>query len=180
MLSNRTRRAAAFLATISVAAIAVATPATAGIEEAVKALQAGDVPAAEKELQTLAKERDPRALFLLGLYIYGNPESKMFDLNKAAPLLLDASQRGYTPAMIPLAGAMVMLQGFAEIVRCVVCLKTGAWPSRLKDVTEIDVVEEQLAHSQFVDEEARKAAIEHAKDIDELARQRGMGGERHT
>ena len=28
----------------------------------------------------------------------------MFDLNKAAPLLLDASERGYTPAMVPLAG----------------------------------------------------------------------------
>ena len=42
---------------------------------------------------------------LLGFYIYGNPESKMFDLGKAAPLLLDAAERGYTPAMIPLAGA---------------------------------------------------------------------------
>jgi TRAP-type mannitol/chloroaromatic compound transport system permease small subunit len=83
-------------------------------------------------------------------------------------------------AMIPLAGALVMLQGFAEIVRTVVCLKTGAWPNRLKDVTEIDVVEEQLAHSQYVDEEARKIAIEHVKDIDEMARQRGMGGEHHT
>ncbi len=83
-------------------------------------------------------------------------------------------------AMIPLAGALVMLQGFAEIVRSVVCLKTGEWPSRLKDVTEIDVVEEQLAHSQYVDEDARKAAIEHVKDIDEMARQRGMGGEHHT
>ena len=83
-------------------------------------------------------------------------------------------------AMIPLAGVLVMLQGFAEIVRCVACLKTGEWPSRLKDVTEIDVVEEQLAHSQYVDEETRKAAIEHVKDIDEIARQRGLGGERHT
>ena len=52
-----------------------------------------------------SKERDPRAQFLLGLYVYGNPDSKMFDLNKAAPLLLDAAERGYTPAMIPLAGA---------------------------------------------------------------------------
>ena len=83
-------------------------------------------------------------------------------------------------AMIPLAGALVMLQGFAEIVRSAVCLKTGKWPSRLKDVTEIDVVEEQLAHSRYVDEDARKAAIEHVKDIDEMARQRGMGGEHHT
>jgi len=79
--------------------------------------------------------------------------------------------------VIPIAGAMVMLQGVAEIVRCIVCLKTGEWPSRLKDVSEIDVVEEQLAHSEYVDEESRKIAIERAKEIDESARQRGMGGD---
>lgn|GEM_PF-578494 len=84
---------------------ALAQPAAAGMEEAVKALQAGDAAAAEKELQVLAKERDPRAQFLLGLYIYGNAESKLFDINKATPLLLDAAERGYLPAMIPLAGA---------------------------------------------------------------------------
>lgn len=77
--------------------------------------------------------------------------------------------------VIPIAGALVMLQGVAEIVRCIVCLKTGQWPSRLKDVAEIDVVEEQLANSEFVDEEARKLAIERASSIDEAARQRGMG-----
>jgi TRAP-type mannitol/chloroaromatic compound transport system permease small subunit len=79
--------------------------------------------------------------------------------------------------MIPFAGAMVMLQGIAEIMRCVVCLQTGAWPSRLKDVAETDVIEEQLAHSEYVDEESRKIAIERAKQIDEVARQRGMGGD---
>ena len=79
--------------------------------------------------------------------------------------------------MIPLAGAMVMLQGIAEIMRCVVCLKTGEWPSRLKDVAETDVIEEQLAQSEYVDEESRKIAIERAKNIDEVARQRGMGGD---
>jgi TRAP-type mannitol/chloroaromatic compound transport system permease small subunit len=83
-------------------------------------------------------------------------------------------------AMIPLAGALVMLQGFAEILRCVVCLRTGEWPSRLKDVTEIDVVEEQLANSQHVDEESRKVAIARAHQIDETARQRGMGGDLNT
>lgn len=82
-----------------------APPASAGMEDAVKAMQSGDVATAEKELQVLAKERDPRAQFFLGLYIYGNPDSKLFDLAKAAPLLLDAAERGYTPAMIPLAGA---------------------------------------------------------------------------
>ena len=82
--------------------------------------------------------------------------------------------------VIPVAGALVMLQGVAEIVRSIVCLKTGEWPSRLKDVAEIDVVEEQLAHSEYVDEEARKVAIERAQQIDEAARQRGMGGDLQT
>ncbi len=79
--------------------------------------------------------------------------------------------------VIPIAGALVMLQGIAEVVRCVVCLQTGEWPARLRDVAEIDVIEEQLAHSEYVDEESRKIAIERAHEIDETARQRGMGGD---
>jgi TRAP-type mannitol/chloroaromatic compound transport system permease small subunit len=82
--------------------------------------------------------------------------------------------------IIPVAGAMVLLQGCAEVVRCIVCLKTGAWPARLKDVSEIDVVEEQLAHSEYVDEDARRRAIAQAAQIDEAARQRGMGGDIRT
>jgi TRAP-type mannitol/chloroaromatic compound transport system permease small subunit len=82
--------------------------------------------------------------------------------------------------VIPIAGAMVLLQGIAEVVRCIVCLKTGAWPARLKDVSEIDVVEEQLAHSEHVDEEVRRQAIAKAAQIEEAARQRGMGGDIKT
>ena len=74
--------------------------------------------------------------------------------------------------VIPIAGALVMLQGVAEIVRCLVCLRTGAWPARLEDVEEIDVVDTQLGHSQYVDEESRRAALEGAHAIDEAARQR--------
>lgn len=80
-------------------------------------------------------------------------------------------------SVMPIAGALVMLQGVAEILRCIVCLRTGEWPSRLKDVAEMDVVEEQLAHSEYVDDDARKIAIERAHGIDEAARQRGMGGD---
>src|SRR5215831_5454228 len=83
-------------------------------------------------------------------------------------------------SVIPIAGALVMLQGIAEIIRAIVCLKTGEWPSRLHDVAEIDVIEEQLAHSEYVDEESRKIAIERAHEIDEAARQRGMGGDLNT
>ena len=78
--------------------------------------------------------------------------------------------------VIPVAGAVVMLQGLAEILRCVVCLRTGEWPARLKDAEEMDVVEQQLASSTYVDEEARRDVIERAKEVDEAARQRGREG----
>jgi TRAP-type mannitol/chloroaromatic compound transport system permease small subunit len=78
-------------------------------------------------------------------------------------------------AVIPIAGALMMLQGLAEIIRCIVCLKTGEWPERLKDAEEIDVVEQQLANSKYVDEETRKMAIERAHSIEDAAKQRGMG-----
>jgi TRAP-type mannitol/chloroaromatic compound transport system permease small subunit len=75
--------------------------------------------------------------------------------------------------VIPIAGALVLLQGAAEIVRCVICIRTGVWPERLKDVEEIDVVGEQLSQSQFVDEESRRVAIVQAHEIDAAAHARG-------
>ena len=41
--------------------------------------------------------------------------------------------------MLPLAGAILLLQGIVEIIRCVICVKTGVWPSRANDVQEVDV-----------------------------------------
>jgi TRAP-type mannitol/chloroaromatic compound transport system permease small subunit len=75
-------------------------------------------------------------------------------------------------AVIPIAGVLVMLQGVAEIVRSLVCLRTGSWPPRLEDVEEIDVIDTQLGHSQYVDEESRRAAMEGAHAIDQAARHR--------
>lgn len=41
--------------------------------------------------------------------------------------------------VIPLAGGVLLLQGIVEIVRCVICLRQGDWPSREEDVEEVDV-----------------------------------------
>ena len=41
--------------------------------------------------------------------------------------------------VIPMAGAILLLQGIVEIIRCVICLKQGYWPSREEDVEEVDV-----------------------------------------
>jgi TRAP-type mannitol/chloroaromatic compound transport system permease small subunit len=50
-------------------------------------------------------------------------------------------------AVIPIAGAMLLLQGIVEIVRCVICLKQGDWPSREQDVEEVDVDKlKQMVH----------------------------------
>jgi len=41
--------------------------------------------------------------------------------------------------VIPIAGAFLLAQGLVEIVRCIVCLRQGVWPSREQDVEEVDV-----------------------------------------
>ena len=41
--------------------------------------------------------------------------------------------------MLPLAGAFLLLQGIVEIIRCVICIRQGEWPSREQDVEEVDV-----------------------------------------
>jgi len=41
--------------------------------------------------------------------------------------------------ILPLAGFFLLLQGFVEIIRCIICIKEGKWPSREHDVEEVDV-----------------------------------------
>ena len=41
--------------------------------------------------------------------------------------------------VIPVAGAFLLVQGIVEIIRCVICIKEGEWPSRAEDVQEVDV-----------------------------------------
>ena len=41
--------------------------------------------------------------------------------------------------IIPIAGIILLIQGIVEILRCVVCIREGEWPSREQDVEEVDV-----------------------------------------
>jgi len=52
--------------------------------------------------------------------------------------------------MIPFGAGLIALQGFAEVLRCVVCLREGQWPTRLHDVEELE--------KQILEETARKRA----------------------
>lgn len=56
--------------------------------------------------------------------------------------------------LIPIAGFLVLLQGVAECVRCVVCIKTGAWPARLHDVQETgDMLMKEQQEKQQLEQE---------------------------
>jgi TRAP-type mannitol/chloroaromatic compound transport system permease small subunit len=57
--------------------------------------------------------------------------------------------------VIPVAGAALLLQGIVEIVRCAICLRDGAWPSREEDVEEVDVGKlKEMVHVKDEDIEA--------------------------
>jgi len=41
--------------------------------------------------------------------------------------------------IIPLSGGILLLQGIVEIIRCILCIRDGEWPTREEDVEEVDV-----------------------------------------
>jgi len=42
--------------------------------------------------------------------------------------------------LIPISGTLLFLQGVAESVRCIICIRTGEWPPRLHDVQETETM----------------------------------------
>ena len=42
--------------------------------------------------------------------------------------------------LLPVASFILLLQGIAETIRCVMCMRDGQWPTRLGDVEELEKV----------------------------------------
>jgi TRAP-type mannitol/chloroaromatic compound transport system permease small subunit len=61
-------------------------------------------------------------------------------------------------SLIPIAGALLLLQGLAEIIRCVECIRSGRWPQRLHDVEEMEKVALERAAAQRSGAEGRTGA----------------------
>lgn len=59
-------------------------------------------------------------------------------LNERSPVTPDGPYVWPFKFAIPLAGALLLLQGLVEMVRCVEALRTGTWPERLSDVEETE------------------------------------------
>lgn len=60
--------------------------------------------------------------------------------------------------IIPVAGAFLLMQGIVEIIRCIICLKEGQWPSRKEDVEEVDV-KKLKAQMHVTDEDIAKLDV---------------------
>lgn len=43
-------------------------------------------------------------------------------------------------SIIPIAAILLFMQGIAEVLRCIICIKDGAWPDRLHDVEEMETM----------------------------------------
>jgi TRAP-type mannitol/chloroaromatic compound transport system permease small subunit len=58
-------------------------------------------------------------------------------------------------ALIPIVGGLMAIQGVAEVLRCIACLRAGEWPPRLHDVEET----EKLILEQAEQEGLKKGTI---------------------
>jgi TRAP-type mannitol/chloroaromatic compound transport system permease small subunit len=80
----------------------------------------------------------PGALALI-IYGYGFAADSWFykEVSWSSPSRI---QIYFFKTLIPIAGVLVLLQGLAEMARCVICIRTGAWPPRLQDVQETETM----------------------------------------
>ena len=81
-------------------------------------------------------------------YIYAG---ESWFIREHSTVMIDGPPVYTFKTFIPMAGALLLLQGVAEMVRCVMCLRDGEWPSRKEDVVEVDV--EKLKEMMHVKDE---------------------------
>jgi TRAP-type mannitol/chloroaromatic compound transport system permease small subunit len=75
------------------------------------------------------------ALTYAGYYYAGDS----WRINEHSSITAEGPPIYWFKTVIPVAGAFVLAQGIVEIVRCIICIKQGEWPSREQDVVEVDV-----------------------------------------
>jgi TRAP-type mannitol/chloroaromatic compound transport system permease small subunit len=84
------------------------------------------------------------AVFALTWYGYGFAADSWFykEVSWSSPARI---QIYFFKTLIPVAGVLILLQGLAESIRCIMCIRDGYWPKRMHDVME---TEEALIHQQ--------------------------------
>jgi TRAP-type mannitol/chloroaromatic compound transport system permease small subunit len=93
--------------------------------------------------------------------------AESFAIREHSTITVDGPPLYPFKAFIPIAGALILVQGLVEIFRCLVALKTGAWPSRTADVQEVDVEKlKELVHVKDEDIAALDALVTEKKPGD--------------
>jgi TRAP-type mannitol/chloroaromatic compound transport system permease small subunit len=66
--------------------------------------------------------------------------------------------------LIPIVGVLMVMQGIVEVIRCIMCIRTGEWPKRLHDVEELEkVMLEKAEHGDY----------QVVKELEEIGQRRG-------
>lgn len=84
------------------------------------------------------------AVFALTWYGYGFAADSWFykEVSWSSPARI---QIYFFKTLIPVAGVLIFLQGLAESIRCIMCIRNGYWPKRMHDVEE---TEDMMIHQQ--------------------------------
>jgi TRAP-type mannitol/chloroaromatic compound transport system permease small subunit len=76
-------------------------------------------------------------------WLYGYDAYKIREVSVNSPVGIPVWQ---LKILIPFGAGLLALQGFAEFLRCIVCIRDNSWPPRLHDVEELeDVLAQQHA-----------------------------------
>jgi TRAP-type mannitol/chloroaromatic compound transport system permease small subunit len=73
--------------------------------------------------------------FMVAGWGYGTDSMRLREVSVNSPAGVPIWQ---LKMLIPAAGFFLTLQGVAEVLRCILCLRDGAWPARLHDVEELE------------------------------------------
>ncbi|MGI9315890.1 MAG: TRAP transporter small permease subunit [bacterium] len=86
------------------------------------------------------------AVFALTWYGYGFAADSWFykEVSWSSPARI---QIYFFKTLIPVAGVLILLQGLAESIRCIMCIRDGYWPKRMHDVME---TEEAMIHQEDI------------------------------
>jgi len=109
---------------------------------------------------TLAKNGHVRGDVTYAGYFYA---AESWRINEHSTITYEGPPIYPFKTAIPLAGAILLVQGIVEIIRCIICLRQGYWPSREADVEEVDVgkLKEEL---RVKDEDIEKLDVYVTKD----------------
>jgi TRAP-type mannitol/chloroaromatic compound transport system permease small subunit len=68
-------------------------------------------------------------------WLYGWDSTRIFEVSVNSPAGVPIWP---LKMLIPFGAGLIALQGFAEVLRCIVCMREGEWPARLHDVEELE------------------------------------------